>query len=180
MAYGDGCVWMAANAAPQGVFQTYMNSKTANHRQIPLGPANNGGGSHGAQWHKGKLWIVSTRMGGLLRVDPKTWTPEFLIPIYRTPEMGRTHDLTFDEDGAIWQVIANNSKSFAENRPGLVKYDTATGQVLETVEFLPGSADPHGLEFHDGALISCDAGIHPDWKDHESPFSGTIFRIDFV
>jgi hypothetical protein len=179
MAYGDGCVWMVANAEPHGVFQTDMNSKTVSHRQIPLGPANNGGGSHGAQWHKGKLWLVALRIGGLMRVDPKTWTPEFLIPIYRPPEMGRSHDMTIDADGAIWQVIGNNSRSMAEGRPGLVKYDAATGQVLETAEFVPGSADPHGLEFHDGALISCDAGVHPNWKDQESPFSGAIFRIDF-
>jgi hypothetical protein len=113
-------------------------------------------------------------------VDPKTWQPEFMIPIYHTPEMPRYHDLTFDKDGAIWQVVGNNSTSFAEGRAGLVKYDAATGRVLETAEFLPGSADPHNLEFHDGALIGCDAGLHPGWKDGDSPFSGAIFRIDFV
>jgi hypothetical protein len=77
-------------------------------------------------------------------------------------------------------VTGNQSTSFDEGRPGLVKYDAATGRVLETAEFLPGSADPHGLEFHDGAVISCDAGLHPNWKDHDSPLSGSIFRIDFV
>ena len=180
MAYGDGCVWMGANTEPQGFFQTDMNSDTVSHRQIPLGPPDNGGGCHGAQWHQGKLWIVANRIAGLLRVDPKTWEPEFLIPIHHTPEMPRWHDLTFDQDGAIWQVLGNNSTSFQEGRPALVKYDAATGRVLETAEFLPGSADPHGLEFHDGALISCDAGVHPGWKDLDSPLSGTIFRIDFV
>jgi hypothetical protein len=157
-----------------------MNSKTVSHRQIPLGPANDGGGSHGAQWHNGKLWIVANRIYALMRVDPKTWTPEFMIPIYRTPEVGRSHDMTIDGDGAIWQVTGNNSSGVSDFRAGLVKYDAATGQVLETAEFVPGSADPHGLEFHDGALISCDAGLHPNWKDHESPSSGAIFRIDFV
>ena len=88
--------------------------------------------------------------------------------------------MTFDRDGAIWQVTGNDSTSFAEGLPRLVKYDAATGRVLETAEFLPGSADPHGLEFHDGALISCDAGVHPGWKDRDSPASGAIFRIDFV
>jgi hypothetical protein len=180
MAYGDGCVWMAANTTPQGIFQTDMNSNTVSHRQIPLGYADNGGGSHGAQWHEGKLWIVANRIAGLLRVNPKTWEPEFMIPIPRTSEVTRWHDMTFDQDGAIWQVTGNQSTSFAEGRPGLVKYDAATGRVIETAEFLPGSADPHGLEFHDGALISCDAGLHPNWKDHDSPFSGAIFRIDFA
>jgi hypothetical protein len=180
MAYGEGCVWMGANAEPWGFFQTDMNSKTVSHRQIPLGPANNGGGCHGAQWHNGKLWIYATRLAGLLRVDPKTWQPEFMIPIYRSPEISRYHDLTFDEDGAIWQMVGRNSTSFAENWQGVVKYDAATGRMLEIAEFLPGSADLHNLECHNGALIGCDAGLHPDWKDGNSPFSGAIFRIDFV
>src|SRR6478672_8013187 len=28
MGVGDGCIWMAANADPQGIFQTDMNSRT--------------------------------------------------------------------------------------------------------------------------------------------------------
>ena len=39
MAYGAGCVWMVANAPPEGVFQVDMNSRLVSHRQIPLGPA---------------------------------------------------------------------------------------------------------------------------------------------
>ena len=128
MAYGDGCVWMGANTEPQGFFQTDMDSKTVGHRQIPLGPVNDGGGCHGAQWHEGKLWIVANRIAGLLRVDPKTWEPEFLIPIHHPPEMPRWHDMTFDRDGAIWQVTGNDSQSFAEGRPALVKYDAQTGR----------------------------------------------------
>src|SRR6266853_72125 len=44
MAVGGGYVWMCANAPPEGVFQVDMNSKLISHRQIPLGPANDGGG----------------------------------------------------------------------------------------------------------------------------------------
>ena len=29
---------------------------------------------------------------------------------------------------------------------------------------------------HDGALISCDAGIHPGWPVNDSPTAGWIFR----
>ena len=76
MAVGGGYVWMIANAPPQGVFQMDMNAKLVSHRQIPLGPANDGGGSHGGQWDNGKLWISSLRLRGNLRVDPKTWEPE--------------------------------------------------------------------------------------------------------
>jgi len=179
MAVGDGYVWMCANAPPEGVFQVDMNSKLISHRQIPLGPANDGGGCHGAMWHDGKLWIAALRLRGILRVDPKTWAPEYMIPFHQEPGRMRYHAIAWD-NGAIWQVTGNDSKNYAEGRAGLVKYDAATGKVLETADFLPGSADPHGLAMHDGALISCDAGIHPGWPNNDSPSTGWIFRIDFV
>jgi hypothetical protein len=179
MAVGGGFVWMGANAPPEGIFQVDMNSKVVSHRQIPLGTATDGGGCHGALWNEGKLWIVANRLRGILRVDPTTWQPEFLIPIYQAEGRNRYHGIAWD-NGAIWQITGNDSKGFADGRAGLVKYDAATGRVLELADFLPGSADPHGLAMHDGALISCDAGIHPGWPNFDSPSSGWIFRIDFV
>ncbi len=179
MAVGGGYVWMCANAPPEGVFQVDMNSKVISHRQIPLGPADNGGGCHGAMWHEGKLWIAALRLHGILRVDPKTWEPEFLIPCYETPGRNRVHGIAWD-NGAIWQLTGNDSSSYAEGRPGLVKYDAASGKVLETAEFVPNSMDPHGLAMHNGTLISCDAGIHPGWPNNDSPTSGWIFRIDLI
>ena len=68
----------------------------------------------------------------------------------------------------------------AEFRAGLVKYDAATGKVLETADFEPGSSDPHGLAWHNGVLYSCDAGIHPGWAENKSPTHGYIFRIDLL
>jgi streptogramin lyase len=103
-------------------FQTDMNSKLIRHLQIPLGPSDNGGRCHGAKWHDGKIWIVANRLRGILRVDPKTWQPEFLIPIYTTGELPRWHDVTFDNEGFLWQINGNDSTSFAEGRPGLIKY----------------------------------------------------------
>jgi hypothetical protein len=180
MAVGGGYVWMVANAPPQGVFQVDMNSKLISHRQIPLGPANDGGGSHGALWHEGKLWIAALRLRGNIRVDPKTWQPEFIIPFYQEfPDRVRYHGIAWD-NGTIWQVIGNNSNSFKEGKPGLVRYEAATGKVLEIVDFVPGSSDPHGLAMHEGKLISCDAGIHPNWPNNDSPTAGWIFQIDFV
>ena len=161
---------MMANQEPEGVFQVDMNSKEISHRQIPLGlPGQDGGGSHGAQWHNGKLWIVANRPRLLLRVDPKTWAPEVAIPIYAPADKPRWHDMTFDAEGNIWQVTGNDSKSYKEGQPGLVKYHGKTGAVMATYDFVPGSCDPHGLEFHDGMLISCDAGIHPGWPNGDSP-----------
>jgi hypothetical protein len=177
MAVGGGYVWMCANAPPQGVFQVDMSSKLVSHHQIPLGPEKDGGGCHGAMWHDGKLWIASLRLRGIIRVDPKTWEPEFIIPFYQAPGRTRYHAIAWD-NGAIWQVIGNDSTRYAEYRPGLVKYDAATGRVLELVDFVPNSSDPHGLAIHDGALISCDAGIHPGWPNNDSPTTGWIFRID--
>ena len=177
LAYGDGCVWMGANAPPEGIFQVDMNSKLISHRQIPLGPANDGGGCHGAFWHEGKLWIASLRLRGILRVDPKSWEPEFFIPFFEQPGRMRYHGIAWD-NGTIWLVTGNDSHNYSEGRPGLVRYDAATGKVLETAEFALNSADPHGLAMHDGALVSCDAGIHPGWPVNDSPTAGWIFKIE--
>jgi hypothetical protein len=180
MAVGGGYVWMIANAPPQGVFQVDMNSKLVSHRQIPLGPpGGDGGGSHGGTWHDGKLWISSLRLRGNLRVDPKTFQPEYMIPFYQAPDRVRYHDITID-NGSMWQVVGNDCKRWADYRPALARYDLATGRVVEVVDFVPGSCDPHGLAMHDGKLIGCDAGIHPGWENYDSPTAGWIFQIDFV
>jgi hypothetical protein len=179
MAYGAGCVWMGANSEPLGIFQVDMNSKLISHRQIPLSIDGSGSGCHGVKYHNGKLWIAALRLGGILRVDPKTWVPEVLIRA-SSEEKPRLHDVCFDNEGNIWVVTGNNSRSYAEAQPGLNKYDGKTGQLLMTVDFAPGSCDPHGLDWHDGHLVSCDAGIHPGWKANESPNSGYIFSIELV
>ena len=179
MAYGDGCVWMGANAEPYGIFQVDMNSRLISHRQIPLSIDGRGGGTHGVKWNNGKLWIAALRLGGIMRVDPKTWVPEVLIRT-ASEEKPRLHDVAFDQDDNIWVVVGTNSTSYAEGRAGLNKYDGKTGQLLMTVDLAPGSCDPHGLDWHDGKLISCDAGIHPGWKGLESPHSGWIFSIDIA
>jgi hypothetical protein len=48
------------------------------------------------------------------------------------------------------------------------------------VRFSDSDPDPHGLTAHDGALYSCDAGIHPGWPENKSPTHGYIFRIDLL
>ena len=125
------------------------------------------------KWHNGKLWIARAALGGILRVDPKTWVPEVLIRV-SSEERPRLHDVCFDNEGNIWCVTGNNSTTFAEGRAGLNKYDGKTGQLLMTVEFAPGSCDPHGLDWHDGRLISCDAVFIRDgraWKAHTAATS---------
>jgi hypothetical protein len=141
MAYGGRNIWMCANAPPEGIYQVDMESRVISHRQIPLGLASDGGGCHGAFWQDGKLWIVALRLRGILRVDPTTWQPEFLIPFLEAPERMRVHGIAWD-NGAIWQIVGNDSHNYEEGRPGLVKYDAASGKVLEVVDFLPHSSDP--------------------------------------
>ena len=179
LAYGNGCVWMGANTEPYGIFQVDLNSKQISHRQIPLSVDGKGGGCHGVKFQNGKLWIAALRLGGILRVDPATWVPEVLIRV-SSDDKPRLHDLAFDDAGDIWVVTGNNSTSYADGKPGLNKYDGKTGQLVMTVDFQPGSGDPHGLAWHDGRLISCDAGIHPGWKGKESPHTGNIFSIEIA
>ena len=113
------------------------------------------------KWHQGKLWIAALRLGGILRVDPVTWVPEVLIRV-ASEEKPRLHDVAFDDEGNIWVVTGTNSTSYKDAQPGLSKYDGKTGQLLLTVDFAPGSSDPHGLVWHNGRLVSCDAGLHRD------------------
>ncbi len=147
MAYGERTPARLdeTNAAPEGIFQRLtQDSKVVSHRRIPLGPANDGGGCHGVMWHEGKLWIVANRIRAVLRVDPKTWEPEFIIPIHQAPGRMRFHGVAWD-NGAIWQVVGNDSKNYAEGRPGLVKVRSGHRKGARDRGFPPNSSDPHGL-----------------------------------
>jgi hypothetical protein len=189
LAYGNGHVWMGANGGPEGIYEVDMDGRTVSHRQIPLGPADNGGGCHGLMYHDGKLWIVANRIKAILRVDPKTWTPEFIIPITTQRWHGIAWDSTYP-GGAIWMVtgssdinryVMQNGKLHHTTTCGLMKYSATTGQSLETAEFEDGTADAHGLDMHNGKLISCDAGVGPPgFEGTGSPSAGYVFEINFV
>ena len=189
LAFGNGHVWMGANGGPEGVYEVDMNGRTVSHRQIPLGPADNGGGCHGLMFHDGKLRIVANRIKGILRVDPRTFAPEFMIPI----TTARWHGIAWDDShpgGAIWMVtgssdinryVMQNGKLHHTTTCGLMKYSATTGQLLETAEFEDGTADAHGLAMHNGKLISCDAGVGPPgFEGTGSPSAGYVFEINFV
>jgi len=119
--------------------------------------------------HPGDYRALPTLARLVLSVDAKTWEPEFLIP-YAVP---RAHGVAWDK-GAIWMVTGDDQGA------GLIKYDAETGRVLETVRFAESDPDPHGLALHDGALYSCDAGIHPGWPENKSPTHGYIFKINVI
>jgi hypothetical protein len=169
IAFGGGYVWMGANSAPNGIFQTDLTSKTISHRQIPLG-GEQGGGCHGVLYNEGKLWIAALRLRGILRVDAKTWEPEYLISY----AVFRAHGVAWD-NGAIWMVTGS-----AEGKAGLIKYDASNGRTLETVEFDELYPDPHGLAIKDGVMYTSDAGIHPGWEDNVSTAHGYVCRIDIA
>lgn len=175
MAYGEDCIWMCANMPPQGIFQTSMESKVISHRQIPLGPPSDGGGCHGAFYREGKLWLMSTRLRGIMRVDVKSWQPEFIIP---AGQFTRWHDICWD-NGTIWMVTGTAS-DLTKNQAGIAQFDATTGKLLQHVLFEPGSADPHGLELRNGVFYSCDAGIAPGFISTNLASNGYIFRIDIL
>ena len=177
LAYGGGILYPLGNDdVIDGAFLIDADTgKTLEHRALPLG----GGGCHGGKYHKGKLWLVENRLNCLMRVDPKTFAPEWAMPIYsETDDTRRWHDMTFDEEGFLWLVTGNDSKGPETGKAGLAKYNATTGQCLEVVSFAPGSCDPHGLDFHNGKFVSCDAGHHPGWADQASKDTGWIFSID--
>jgi len=204
MTFGDGCVWSGANGASvhnhpeppvNGVFQTDTSGKQISHRQIPFGPANNGGPCHGLAWENGKLWISSNRLESLVRLDPKTWAVDWMFPHTMLPDLkDRIHGIEYD-NGYLWQVTGTQKPDVANYEgytPKLIKYDIKTGAVVELVEFLPGTCDPHDIAIHNGVFYGVDAGEHPrwaidnpkyqrpGWPPLNSPFGGYVFRIDFV
>jgi hypothetical protein len=184
LAVGNGSLWVMSNTsdAATGIHQVDIASgRQTAQRQIPLSPNNVTGGIHGGQWQGGKLWIANNRMRSIMRINPESWQGELQIPINSPPGMGRFHDFTFDRDGTMLIVIANEgSRDHTQNTAGLMRVEANTGRAIETITFVPGSCDPHGLAYHNGQLISCDAGYHPGWSNYDSPSSQWVFRIDLV
>ena len=206
MCYGNGFVWSGANGASvvnppdppvNGVFQTDMKGKQISHRQIPFGPKDNGGATHGMSWQQdaGKIWIASNRLQTIMRIDPKTWDVDYMFPTTRVPALAeRLHGIAYD-NGFIWQVNghqAPGSTGYEGYTPGLIKYDIKTGQVVEQVVFEPGSCDMHDVTVNNGQLYGVDAGEHPGWSIDKpeyqrpgfpplnSPSGGYVFRIDLL
>jgi hypothetical protein len=181
LAWGNGSLWSCAlsNEKGNGVYEIDpMTGKTRSHHQLPLGLPEEGGGAHGAFWLDGKLWVFANRFNGVVRIEPKTWAPEFVLP-FPVAVSPRYHGVAWD-NGAIWATIGNATAGYSDATFGVAKFDARTGKVLEIVDFEKGSADPHGLCMHNGKLLSCDAGIHPGWKVGDSPTWGSVFEINIA
>lgn len=202
MTVGDGYIWSACEGAAEfhhpsppidGVFQTDIKTgRQVSRRQIPFGPADDGGSSHGNAWENGKLWLAADRLGCLMKIDPKTWQVEYMFR--ETLLFPRLHGIEYD-DGYIWQVCGAQKAGtydYAGYTPGLVKYDIETGQVVEIVTLPQGKVDMHDVAVHKGQLFGVDAGEHPGYSidvpqfqhkgfpPENSPTGGYVFRIDLV
>ena len=84
-------------------------------------------------------------MESIIRIDPKSWQTEIIFPV--THEIGRLHGIGSDTN-VIWQVCGTQDPKvigYEGYVPGLVKYDSRTGKVLEIVDFVPGSCDMHDV-----------------------------------
>jgi hypothetical protein len=162
MTFGDGCIWSGANGASirnhpeppvNGIFQTDVSGKQISHRQIPFGPANNGGPCHGLAWENGKLWISSNRLESLVRIDPKTWQVDYMFPHTFLPDLkDRIHGIEYDS-GYLWQVSGTQKPdvpNYEGYTPKLIKYDIKTGYVMEMEEFLHGYSDAQDIAIHNG------------------------------
>jgi len=140
----------------------------------------------------GKIWIAANRLRSIIRIDPKTWEVDYLVPA--TDLVPRLHGIVYD-NGFLWQVCGRQEPGSTGPdgyTPGLVKYDIKTGRVVEQVDFVPGSADMHDVTIHEGQLYGVDAGEHPGWSidvaeyQHpgyppiNSPWGCTVFKIDLV
>src|SRR5438105_610460 len=174
MCFGDGYVWSGANGASvidhptppiNGIFQTDMNGKQISRRQIPFGPKDDGGATHGMTWQPdgGKIWIDANRLQALIRIDPKSWEVDYMFPTTRVPGLAeRLHGIAWD-NGFIWQVNGHQKEGTSDYEgytPGLIKYDIKTGQVIQTVELVPGYCYMDDVTVDERQLVRADAGLH--------------------
>src|SRR5437764_1383668 len=99
-----------------------------------------------------KIWIDANRLEALIRIDPKTWEVDYMFPTTRVPGLAeRLHGIAYD-NGFIWQVTGHQKEGttvYEGYTPGLVKYEVTTGQVVQVVEFVPGSCDMHDVAVYD-------------------------------
>ena len=173
IAYGAGCLWMAANGKALGrpakptdattgeiIQADPRTGKTVARYRVP-----GGGGVHGLEFAEGTLWITSLSLRKLSQVDPTDFRVIHQIPLH----LDRAHGLAWDPPG-IWCVHTSDRV--------IQKLDAKDGRVLAQITFSPQGPEPHGLSIHQGCLYFCDAGIELKGTAKESPSAGYVFRFD--
>ncbi len=176
LAVGGGYLWLSANGAAQfdrpikidasnaEILQCRMDGTVVKRHAIPL----SGGGATGLEYVDGTLWMVASRLRALMQVNAETFQPLVAQPF----QVQRPHGLAWDS-GGMWVVDGTEE-------PRLVKMDTKTGAMLESIQLAAGEPDPHGLAMLNGKLYFCDAGIHPGWERDKSPHTGWLCRVDVL
>jgi hypothetical protein len=116
-----------------------------------------------------------------VRLDPKSWQADWMFPHTMLPDLkDRIHGIAFDPaSGGLWQVTGTQKPGVANYEgytPKLIRYDTKSGEVMEIVDFVPDSCDPHGIAIHNGVFYGVDAGEHPRWAIDNPKYSGPAGR----
>jgi sugar lactone lactonase YvrE len=118
------------------------------------GPPAPGTGAHGQQTQNGKLWIAVPPARMIYRIDPRTWTVEYMFPTvgYRPHGIGiETPDAKY-----LWESDTNMGAFF--------KRDMVTGEVVDSMQLPEGSPFPHGMSVWKGYIYWTDdigGGIAP-------------------
>ena len=173
IAFGDGCVWMAANGKAVGRAPRLTDATTgevvkvdpATGKTLARYPVPGGGGVHGLEFTDEGLWVTSLRLQKLSLVDPKDFRVIRQIPVH----LQRAHGLAWDPPG-IWCMHSTDRV--------IHKLDAHDGHILDTIALSKDAPDPHGMCLARGHLYYCDAGIAPQGKSNDSPHAGYVCRID--
>ncbi len=172
IAAGGGYLWMAANGpasrrdprphdVERGGRIVKMDLKSGKHIKNYTTP--NGGGLHGLLRAQDSLWVTQFSPNMILRADADLNVGHsFPVPL------GRAHGLAWDGQH-VWCMFSNDFR--------VLKFDVASGRVLEAIQLNSDDPDPHGMTWHDGYLYYCDAGIAPGATDNQSQYAGSICRI---
>lgn len=100
-------------------------------------------GAHGQEWRDGKLWTTATCARSIYEIDPATWVVQRR---FSTPGP-RPHGLAW-EGPWLWHGDGDLNAFF--------KYDTSTGQIVETIQLADSDPLAHGLTIWESSLWYCD------------------------
>jgi len=105
-----------------------------------------GGGIHGIEWDKGKIWVTAFNPGALYLVDSK----DFSIIKKITVTLPRLHGLAKVDDG-IWCAHTTDNV--------IIKYCTDSGEEKNVIKLDEEDAYIHGLSIKDGELWYSDSNF---------------------
>jgi hypothetical protein len=110
------------------------------------GPPAPGTGAHGIQVQSGKLWVAVPPGRMIYRINPATWTVEYMFPTVGY----RPHGIGIESESArhLWESDTNMGAFF--------KRDMTTGEIVDAILLPDGSPFPHGASVHNGYIYWVD------------------------